>query len=109
MDATYTFIGQLDSTAVDAFDKVMGQAKYVGDLSFPGMLHAKLLLSPIPHGKITRLDIAPALKIEGVKAVLTSDDFKDNGSFGWPVKDAYVLAYKKVRYVGDPIAVEIRT
>jgi CO/xanthine dehydrogenase Mo-binding subunit len=105
MDATYTFIGQLDSTAVDAFDKVMGQAKYVGDLSFPGMLHAKLLLSPIPHGKITRLDIAPALKIEGVKAVLTSDDFKDNGSFGWPVKDAYVLAYKKVRYVGDPIAV----
>ena len=101
----HAYIGKLESNAVDAFDKVMGHSKYVGDMSFPGMLFAKLLISPIPHGKIIHLNVAPALDADGVHAVLTSDDFKDNGSFGWPVKDAYVLAYKKVRYVGDPIAV----
>lgn len=92
-------------TAVDALEKVLGKCHYVGDLSFPGMLHAKLLLSPIPHGKITVLDTSPALEIPGVVAVLTSADFKENGRFGWPIRDAYILAYQKVRYVGDPVAV----
>ena len=105
MDKQPRFIGNPSSTAVDALEKVMGKARYVADLVFPGMLHAKLLLSPIPHGRIRKLDVSPAEKIPGVRAVITSDDFRDQGSFGWPVRDAYTLAYQKVRYQGDPIAV----
>ncbi len=37
-------------------------------------------------------------------AVITSDDFVDHGSYGFPVKDDFMLAYQKVRYVGDAIA-----
>jgi len=99
------FVGNPDNKAVDALEKVMGKARYVGDLVFPGMLHAKLLTSPIPHGRIVKLNTAPALEVPGVKAVLTSEDFVDHGAWGWPVRDIYVLAYQKVRYVGDPIAV----
>ncbi len=105
MPKSLDYVGKNAMTAVDAVEKVLGKSHYVGDLSFPGMLHAKLLLSPIPHGKIIVLDASPALEIPGVVAVITSADFKENGRFGWPVRDAYILAYQKVRYVGDPVAV----
>ena len=97
-------IGNPQSQPVDGLDKVLGRAKYVGDISLAGMLHAKVLTSPLPHARILHLDVSPALKVPGVVAAITSDDFVNNGSLGYPVKDAFVLAHKKVRYVGDPIA-----
>ena len=38
------------------------------------MLFAKLLCSPMPHARVTRLDTSKALAMEGVKAILTADD-----------------------------------
>jgi len=99
----HQFVGK-PTINVDGFAKVMGKAKYVGDMVLPGMLYAQVLRSPIPHGRIVKLNTAPALKVPGVKAVITSEDFVDHSLFGWPIKDAYVLAYQKVRYVGDGIA-----
>ncbi len=46
----------------------------------------------------------PALAVPGVQAVITHADFVEHGNFGWPVKGNYILAYGKVRYVGDAIA-----
>jgi CO/xanthine dehydrogenase Mo-binding subunit len=105
MTANLKFVGNPDSKAVDGLEKVLGTAKYVGDMFLPGMLHAKVLTSPVPHARIVELDVKPALEVKGVIAAITSEDFNDHGHFGWPVKDAYILAYQKVRYVGDPIAV----
>ncbi len=45
------------------------------------------------------------LEVEGVETVIISEDFKKRVSLGWPVRDAHALAYQKVRYVGDSIAV----
>jgi len=98
------YVGKPTALQVDAYDKVMGTAKYVGDMYLPGMLYGKVLRSPIPHGKIVRLDTSRAFQVPGVKAVITSADFVNNGLWGWPIKDAYILAHGKVRYVGDPIA-----
>jgi CO/xanthine dehydrogenase Mo-binding subunit len=89
---------------VDGLDKVLGKAKFVGDIHLSGMLYTAVLRSPLPHATIKYLDVSPALKVEGVKAVITPEDFVGNGNFGWPIKDAYVLAWKKVCYVGDAIA-----
>ncbi|MDK2979987.1 MAG: hypothetical protein PWQ55_334 [Chloroflexota bacterium] len=105
MTANLKYVGNPNSKAADGLEKVLGTAKYVGDMSLPGMLYAKVLTSPVPHAKIVELDVKPALAVEGVVAAITADDFVDHGFFGWPVKDMYVLAYQKVRYVGDPIAV----
>jgi CO/xanthine dehydrogenase Mo-binding subunit len=99
----FKFIGK-HARRVDALEKVLGTAKFLGDLSFSNMLYARALRSDLPHALIKKLDTSPALKIPGVVAVITSDDYVDNGNFGFPVKDAYALAYKKVRYVGDAIA-----
>ncbi len=98
------YVGNPKLQNVDGPDKVSGRIKYVGDMRVAGMLHAKVLRSPLPHARIVKLDAGPALAVPGVKAVITHADFVDHGNFGWPVKDNYVLAYGKVRYVGDAIA-----
>jgi xanthine dehydrogenase molybdenum-binding subunit len=103
--AAFTFIGNPGESSADGLEKVMGQAKYIGDMRLPGMLVARVLRSPLPHARIARLDVSPALAVPGVKAAITSEDFVGHSAFGWPVKDAFILAYQKVRYVGDPIAV----
>ncbi len=89
---------------VDALDKVLGTAKYVADYRLPGTLYARALRSELPHAQIVRLDVSPVLKVPGVRAVITSDDFVDYGLYGFPVKDKYMLAHQKVRYVGEAIA-----
>ena len=89
---------------VDALEKVLGTAKYVADYHLPGMLYARALRSEIPHGRIKKLDVSPALEVPGVKAVITIDDFAEQGKFGFPVSDQYMLAYEKVRFVGEAIA-----
>jgi CO/xanthine dehydrogenase Mo-binding subunit len=61
-------------TTPDLVAKVTGKAKYAEDFRTDGMLFAKMLLSPIPHGRVTRLDTSAALAMPGVKAVLTVDD-----------------------------------
>ncbi len=89
---------------VDALEKVMGTAKYVADFRLPGMLYARARRSELPHARLVRLDVSMALAVPGVKAVITSNDFVDNGLYGFPVKDKYMLAYQIVRYVGEAIA-----
>jgi xanthine dehydrogenase molybdenum-binding subunit len=66
-------VGQNYSTP-DLVAKVTGRAKYSEDFRVDGMLFAKLLLSPLPHARVTRLDTSAALAMPGVKAILTADD-----------------------------------
>src|SRR6476661_4138839 len=66
-------IGQ-DYTTPDLVAKVTGKAKYAEDYRVEGMLFAKLLVSPHPHAKVSRLDTSAALAMPGVKAILTADD-----------------------------------
>lgn len=101
----HRYVGSPNLSNVDGAEKVTGRARYIGDMSVPGMLVAKVLRSPVPHARLIALDTAPALAVPGVRGVITSVDFVDYGSFGWPIQDAYVLAYKKLRFVGEPVAV----
>ena len=90
---------------VDGMEKVAGQALYAGDFSLPGMAHAKVLRSPLPHARIRRIDASKATALAGVFAVLTRDNLRvASNSFGVYVKDQQILATDKVRYVGDMIA-----
>ena len=58
----------------DLVAKATGAAKYAEDFRADGMLFCKLLLSPLPHGRIRRIDTSKALALPGVKGVLTADD-----------------------------------
>src|ERR1700681_2440391 len=61
-------------TTPDLVAKVTGKAKYAEDFRVEGMLFAKLLLSPMPHARVRRIDAREALAMPGVKAILTAED-----------------------------------
>lgn len=88
---------------VDAREKVTGQAVYSTDVQLPGMLQALILRSPLPHARILRLDASRAERLPGVRAVVTGRDCP-GVRLGSLVKDAYVLAQDRVRFVGDEVA-----
>src|SRR5215212_1976403 len=69
----HKLIGQ-NYTTPDLVAKVTGKAKYAEDYRAEGMLFCKLLLSPMPHARVARLDASAALAMPGVKAILTADD-----------------------------------
>src|SRR5208283_6022065 len=58
----------------DGEDKVTGRAKYGADYALPGMLHGKVLRSPHAHARIKSINLEKALKMPGVKAIVTAAD-----------------------------------
>jgi CO/xanthine dehydrogenase Mo-binding subunit len=71
--AGYKLIGKNYETP-DLYAKVTGNAKYAEDFRAEGMLFCKLLLSPMPHALVKRIDAKAALAMPGVKAILTAND-----------------------------------
>ena len=90
---------------IDGWEKVTGKARYAGDLEFFNMAYGKVLRSPFPHARISKIDTKRAEKVPGVIAVLTRDDFGDiDPYFGPALKDRPILAIDKVKHMGDPVA-----
>ena len=93
---------------IDAGDKVTGQARYPGDFSMPGMLHAKVVWSEHPHARVRRIDTTKAEAHPGVVRVITYRDVPVN-EYGINIADQPVLVAEgdKVRWVGDRIAIVV--
>jgi 4-hydroxybenzoyl-CoA reductase alpha subunit len=90
---------------IDAMEKVTGTAKYLGDLTIPGMLYAKILRSPYAHAKILRVDTSKAERLQGVRGVVTGRDTKGIRLCVIPhLANKPPLAEEKVRFIGDEIA-----
>jgi CO/xanthine dehydrogenase Mo-binding subunit len=90
---------------LDGREKVTGQAGYTGDLKLPGMLHGKVLRSPVPHARIRRIDVRGADAAQGVVAVLSRDTLQAVSPFmGVQIRDHPIVALEKVRYSGDIVA-----
>ncbi|QEN07314.1 2Fe-2S iron-sulfur cluster binding domain-containing protein [Oceanispirochaeta crateris] len=92
---------------MDGADKVTGQAHYTDDLSFDGMLHARVKRAMVPSAILKSLDISRALALPGVEAVLTASDIPGKPNHGVIYKDWPILVAEggKVRTVGDAIAI----
>ncbi|MCG6908884.1 MAG: xanthine dehydrogenase family protein molybdopterin-binding subunit [Deltaproteobacteria bacterium] len=106
MDA-YSQIGK-DVPRVDAREKATGTAVYTDDIKLPGMLHGKLLRSPLPHARITGIDVSRARRLPGVKCIITGEDTPKVTYGNWRLfpatQDEYPLAVGKVRFIGDEVA-----
>jgi 4-hydroxybenzoyl-CoA reductase alpha subunit len=90
---------------IDARVKATGEAKYAGDLSLPGMLHGKMVRSPYPHARILHIDTGKALRLPGVRTVVTGKDtigFKAGGISSQG--DEPYLSLDKVRFIGEAVA-----
>ena len=74
--ADQKLVGQ-NYTTPDLVAKVTGRAKYAEDFRADGMLFAKLLLSPIPHGRVRSIDTSAAEAMPGVRAILRASELPD--------------------------------
>ncbi len=91
---------------VDAFERLIGQAKYAADLYLPGMLYVKILRSPYPHARILKVDTSKAQALPGVKAILTASDVPNVAIHDRATAPTVVMPVLAsiARYVGDEIA-----
>src|SRR5213593_437088 len=99
-------------TPPDHIAKVTGKAKYAEDFRADGMLFCKLLLSPMPHARVRRIDARAALNMPGVHAILREDDLPNpagvvlgegvSTAANAPIKPEMVLS-NEPRYQGEPI------
>ena len=91
---------------MDGIDKVTGKAIYTDDLTFPGMLHARVKRAMVPSAVVRKIDVSRAKALPGVAAVLTAPDIPGDHNHGIIVQDWPILvgAGEKVRTVGDALA-----
>ena len=90
---------------IDGVPKVKGTFAYGSDLWHERMLWGATLRSPHPHARIRAVDLSQALTSPGVHAVLTADDVPGKRTYGLEFADQPVLAWDRVRYAGEPVAV----
>lgn len=100
---------------------ITGKGRYTDDMVVPGMKYSAFVRSPHAHANIKSIDASAAEAMPGVIAVLNGDQMKEDGIgsiiCGWMIHskdgspmnmgDWRPLAQKKVRYVGDAIAIVI--
>lgn len=99
-----SFIGR-SMPRKDLPDKLTGKTKFFGDYYFDNMLYGKAVYPPVPHADILSIDTAPAYEIPDVELVLTAKDVPGSNRFGVLCKDQQVFCEKRVRYIGETIAV----
>lgn len=115
MAATTRTVTDLSSTTKDGVGasprrpdgtlKVTGEFAYSSDMWMEDMLWGATLRSPHPHARILGIDITEALKVPGVQAVLTHEDVPGAKRYGLEHQDQPVLAFDKVRYKGESVAI----
>src|SRR5947208_16453454 len=107
-----SFVGR-SVTRLEDPPLVTGRGAFAADITFPHMLHMRVVRSDHAHGRIVSIDASAALALPGVTAVWTSADvaeippidFRLTRIEGLAPYRQPILARERVRYVGEPVAV----
>ncbi len=94
---------------------ITGSGKYVGDLKLPGMCHVAFVRSPYAHAKILGIDSSAAAARDGVLAVVTGEDLRDQyepvpmagGEEALANYSHLALSVDYVRHIGEAVAAVI--
>ena len=102
MNQDYKVVGR-EIKRIIADDIVTGKAVFTDDLRVTGMVYGKVLRSPYPHARITRIEVDRAKACDGVHAVITYKDIPDNIYITNQMTPAphYRPLNETVRFVGD--------
>ena len=113
-----SYVGQ-SIERIEDLRLLRGRGKYIDDLHREGMLHAAILRSSVPHGRIRKIDFQKARSMPGVRAIYTAADIAPGNTKlpAIPVRlmpveqllpfEQPVIAKTKVRYVGEPMAIVV--
>jgi len=89
-----------------------GRGRFVGGVRLPGMAHAVVVRSPVPHGRLVRCGIDAVTALDGVLDVITP---ADAAALRLPCytpapgqrQTDYPVLDEVVRYVGQPLVVVV--
>lgn len=90
---------------IDAQAKVSGRAQFGADVRLPDMLYLKGVYSEYASAKLLAVHTEKAKQMPGVVCVVTAEDIPGERMIGELFIDQYPIAYDRVRYLGDVIAV----
>ncbi|HIQ03785.1 MAG TPA: xanthine dehydrogenase family protein molybdopterin-binding subunit, partial [Desulfurococcales archaeon] len=95
----------------NSLELALGKPVYLADYinKFKELLWLKTVRSPYAHARIKRIDFSEALKVKGVVGVITANDIPGSKNIGYVIPDQPVLAYDKVRYHGEGVAIVAAT
>ena len=92
---------------IDALEKVLGKTKYTTDLIDQEVLYLRIVRSPHAHAVIKGMDVSAAENIPGVVRVVTAKDVPGANEVGFFIQDQPLFCDKKVRFIGDAVAMVI--
>lgn len=92
----------------DGMGHVTGRTQFTADRTFPGMLHLKMVRSPLHHAKVKGIDLSEAERVPGFVCALTARDVPHNrytilSLIGVEPEEEFVLAEDRVRFKGEAI------
>jgi xanthine dehydrogenase large subunit len=91
---------------ISGYDHVTGRSQFIDDIPKPrNLLYAKILPSPLAHGKIIKIDTTLAKALPGVCSVITAEDIPGENQIGGIIQDEVCLAEGYVHFVGEPVAI----
>ncbi len=107
MSARLEVVGQSVRRS-DGVGHVTGRTRYTADRTFPGMLHLKMVRSPLHHARINGIDLSDAEHVPGFVRALTAADVPHNrytilSLIGVEPEEEFVLAEDRVRFKGEAI------
>jgi CO/xanthine dehydrogenase Mo-binding subunit len=91
---------------VDAYERVSGSAVFPADILLPNMLYGAILRCPHPHARVKRVSIEKALRLPGVRAVISGDTPGANPP--WTYSSGGVEIQSRIfdpvcRFEGEPV------
>jgi CO/xanthine dehydrogenase Mo-binding subunit len=99
-----------------------GAGEYIGDVSRPGQVWARIVRSPVAHGALLGVDLAGARAFPGVVGAFSAVDAPVLADARIPLRMEPgeespvplfglqpVIARDRVRYVGEPVAIVVAT
>jgi CO/xanthine dehydrogenase Mo-binding subunit len=90
---------------VGGLDRATGRQAYVADIRVADALHVKLVTVDAARARIDRIDTTTALRVPGVRLVMTAADLPQPvPRFGPQLRDRPVLAAGMTSYHGEPVA-----
>jgi CO/xanthine dehydrogenase Mo-binding subunit len=95
----------------DGLGHVTGRTRYTTDRTFPGMLHLKVVRSPVHHARLRGIDLSEAERVPGFVRALVAADVPHNvytilSLIGVEPEEEFLLTPvgERVRYKGEPVA-----
>ncbi len=101
----FTYVGK-HMQRWDAVEKILGKARFTADYAnlYKNLVYVYSVRTKYAHARIRKIDVSEAEKVPGVLKVITHKDIPGVNDVGYVIPDQPLLAYNKVRYIGDIIA-----